>query len=208
MQGSLVLENYMKKRLSFYKWRSQLAFAYKLLFAVSMAGVTGVLAQVKFYLPWTPVPIVAAQIGVILAAVMLGSRWGGISMAIYALGGFAGISWFAGYTGGLAVLFGPTGGYIFGYVLAAFFIGHMVDTNVNNRKFLPFIGLTIFAQLIIVYVPGLIQLGLWLNFVQGDAFNIYNLLWMGCIPFVIGDIFKSIIIAGTVKLLLPMEKYK
>lgn len=207
MQGVNVIDSYLKARLAFFKWRSKLAVAQKLLLACGMACATGLLAQVKFYLPWTPVPVVASQLGVILAAALLGKRWGGISMLIYALGGFAGIPWFAGFKGGTAALFGPTGGYIIGFVLAAFFMGHLIDTHVNSRKLLPLLAMILFAQLVIVYIPGLIQLGLWLAFVQGEAVSLTGLLWMGFTPFIIGDIAKSVIGTLLIKGIIPMEDY-
>jgi len=107
-----ILESYRQKRFSFFQWQRQSSLTAKIVMAFSMAAVTGLLAQVKFYLPFTPVPIVATQLGVILAAVLLGRNWGGLSMIIYALGGFAGIPWFADLNGGLAALTGPTTGYL------------------------------------------------------------------------------------------------
>jgi biotin transport system substrate-specific component len=84
-------------------------------------------------------------------------------MMIYAAGGFAGIPWLAGYNGGLSVLVGPTSGYVFGFILAALFIGHIIDSSPRSRKILPLLGLILFAQLVLVYVPGLIQLAAWLH---------------------------------------------
>ena len=118
-----ILESYRQKRVSFFQWQRQSSLTAKIVMACSMAAVTGLLAQIKFFLPWTPVPMVATQLGVILAAVLLGRNWGGISMAIYALAGFAGIPWFAGMNGGLVALTGPTVGYLIGFILAAFFMG-------------------------------------------------------------------------------------
>lgn len=202
-----LIDVYRKKRFSYYQWRIQSTFAEKLALAGGLACLTGLLAQVKFFLPWTPVPIVASQLGVILAAVLLGKRWGGISMIIYALGGAAGIPWFSGFQGGVTALAGPTGGYILGFILAALFMGNLFDAKVESRRLLPLLGAILFAQLILVYIPGLIHLSLWLKFVNGQETTLVSVLWMGYIPFIIGDIFKSLIAAGLAKAIIPMEKY-
>lgn len=202
-----ILENYRHKRLTFFQWQRQSSLIAKIAMAVSMAAVTGLLAQVKFYLPFTPVPIVATQLGVILAAVLLGRNWGGISMVIYALGGFIGIPWFAGQSGGLVALTGPTAGYIIGFILAAFFMGHLYDNQIEKRRALPLTGIIIFAQLVLVYIPGLIYLAFWLKVVSGQTISLMSVLLMGYIPFIFIDIFKSLIGATVAKALLPMEEY-
>lgn len=208
MQQALgLIDIYRQKRISYYQWRSQSTVMAKIALAVGIACLTGLLAQVKVYLPFTPVPIVASQIGVILAAVLLGKRWGGVSMLIYALGGFAGIPWFAGFNGGVAALAGPTGGYVLGFIIAALFMGGLFDTKVESRKLLPMTSAIIFAQLILVYIPGLIHLYLWLNLFGGQEVSILSVLWMGYIPFIVGDIVKSLIGAGIAKTIIPMEKY-
>jgi len=200
-------DQYNKKKLSYYLWRTQSGVMAKIALACSLACLTGLLAQVKFFLPWTPVPIVASQIGVILAAVLLGKKWGGISMLIYALGGAAGIPWFAGNNGGLAALAGPTGGYILGFILAALFMGSLFDTKVGARKTLPLTAAILFAQLVLVYVPGLIHLYFWTGAVTGQQATVIGILWMGFIPFVAGDIIKSLIGAGIAKAVITKEKF-
>lgn len=207
MQYSGILDTYRQKRFSFFVWRTQSSTAAKLALAVGLACLTGLLAQVKFYLPWTPVPVVASQMGVILAAILLGRRWGAVSMGLYALGGLAGIPWFSGFNGGLAAMTGPTGGYILGFILAALFMGSLLDGKVAARKFLPLTAAILFAQLVLVYIPGLIHLTLWLKFIGGQDVSVLGVLWMGYIPFVIGDIIKSVIGAVAAKMILPMEKY-
>jgi biotin transport system substrate-specific component len=208
MQQSISFrEIYRRKRLTYYQWRSQATLTAKLALAGSLAALTGLLAQVKIFLPWTPVPIVASQLGVILAAVLLGKRWGALSMLMYALGGLAGIPWFAGFKGGLAALAGPTGGYVLGFILAALFLGNLFDTKVESRRLLPLTGAILFAQLILVYIPGIIHLTLWLTLVSGQEVSFSSVLWLGYLPFIIGDILKSLVGAGIAKTIMPMEKY-
>lgn len=206
-QSQGIIDVYRQKRLSYYRWRSQSTLLARLAMAGGIACLTGLLAQVKVYLPWTPVPIVASQLGVILAAVLLGKRWGGISMTFYAMGALAGIPWLAGYKGGVAALAGPTGGYVLGFILAAFFMGNLFDKKVESRRALPLTGIILFAQLVLVYIPGLIHLVLWQN-MMGQPVTINAVLWMGYIPFIAGDIIKSLVGAAIAKTIIPMERYR
>jgi biotin transport system substrate-specific component len=203
MSGTKVLEGFFQKRIALFQWTRQTSLIMKIGMALGMACITGILAQVRFYLPWSPVPVVASQFGVIMSAVFLGRRWGGISMIIYALIGLAGIPWFAGMKGGAAFLLGPTSGYIAGFILASFFIGYFVDRYKETRKTLPLIGIILVSQLVIVYIPGLIQLGIYMRFVKGQAVSLIQLLWMGFIPFIAGDIFKSIACSMVSRVFLP-----
>jgi biotin transport system substrate-specific component len=144
---------------------------------------------------------------VLLAGVALGKWWGGISLAIYAGLGIAGVPWFQGWNGGLAYLAGPTGGYVIGFILAALFLGYFTDRYVRSRRFMSMLGLMLFASLILVYVPGLLQLGLWLNLVKGEPVTLSGLLIMGAVPFVAGDITKAIAAALIARGVTPKSSY-
>ena len=67
-----------------FKWRYELSLPWKLVLALGMAALTGLLAQVRVPLPWSPVPITGQTFAVLLAGVLLGRWWGGISLAFYA----------------------------------------------------------------------------------------------------------------------------
>ena len=190
-----------------FRWRYELSIPKKLALAVGMAAVIGLLAQVRFLLPWSPVPITGQTFAVLLAGVMLGSRWGGISLALYGGLGAAGIPWFTGWSGGVGHLAGPTGGYIIGFILAALFLGHFTDKYVRSRSFLSMLGLMLFANFLLIYVPGLAQLGLWLNLIRGEAVEFSSLLAMGAIPFIAGDITKAVLAAAVARGITPKSAY-
>ena len=78
-------------------------------------------------LGFTPVPINLATLGVFLTGGILGKKYGSISLIVYILLGAVGVPVFAGFKGGLGVLAGPTGGYIIGYLAAAFLTGLLVE---------------------------------------------------------------------------------
>ncbi len=200
-------EEYFKVRFSYFKWQRHSTLLVNVVLAVGMACVTGILAQVKFYLPWTLVPVVATQFGVIMSAILLGRRWGGISIIFYVFLGVAGIPWFTGMKGGITFLSGPTFGYTIGFILASFFIGYFIDRYVKSRKLIALFGLIAFSQLVIVYIPGLIQLWFFLKIINKESVSLIQLLWMGYIPFIIGDLIKSLVCSMIAKAALPMENF-
>ena len=190
-----------------FLWRCELSIPKKLALAAGMAVLIGLLAQVRFPLPWSPVPITGQTFGVLLAGVLMGSVWGGISLALYAGLGVAGVPWFTGWSGGLSHLAGPTGGYIIGFIFAALFLGYFTDKYVRSRSFVSMLGLMLFANFILVYVPGLLQLGLWLNLVGGKAVTLPALLTMGAIPFIAGDVTKAVLAAAIARGVTPKSAY-
>ena len=85
--------------------------------AALMAAVTAVAAQVT--IPLFPVPFTLQVLAVILSGLLLGVRHGALAQAVYVLVGAIGAPVFAGFTGGLGHIFGPTGGYLISYPIAA-----------------------------------------------------------------------------------------
>jgi biotin transport system substrate-specific component len=77
--------------------------------------------------PIGPVPVVLQNMFVFLAGLLLGSRWGLASVAVYLLGGFVGLPVFAGGTGGIGRILGPTGGFLLGYLPVVFLIGRITE---------------------------------------------------------------------------------
>jgi biotin transport system substrate-specific component len=194
-------------RYDVFKWRFELSVPMKLALALGIAVLTGLLAQARFYLPWSPVPLTGQTLAMLLAGVVLGKWWGGISMGLYAGLGMAGIPWFQGMNGGIAYMAGPTGGYIIGFILAALFLGYFTDKYINSRRFMRMLGLMLFASLILVYVPGLLQLGIWLHFVKGEAVSFSGLLTIGALPFIAGDIIKAVASATIARGVTPRTSY-
>ena len=99
----------------------------KMVLAALMAALTA--AGAYMVIPIGPVPIVLQNLFVLLSGLLLGSRWAAASMGIYLLGGALGLPIFAGGSGGLAKLIGPTGGYLVGFPLAAFIIGLVAERS-------------------------------------------------------------------------------
>lgn len=190
-------------KLGVFRWRYELSIPKKLALALGIAVLTGLMAQVRFPLPWSPVPITGQTFAVLLAGVLLGRWWGGASLAIYAGLGIAGVPWFTGWASGL----GATGGYILGFILAALFLGHFTDKYIRSRSFVSMLGLMLFANFVLIYVPGLIWLGLWLKLVAGSQVTVIAVLGMGAIPFIIGDTVKAVAAAVIARGITPKQAY-
>ncbi len=201
------IDNYFKNRYLIFKWRSNTSLANKTVLAFLVACFTGIMAQIIIPIPWTPVPITGQTFAVLMAGIFLGRYWGGISQLLYVVVGLLGIPWFTGMHGGYSALLGSTGGYLIGFILAALFLGFFVDKYIKARKFLPMLGLMLFANFILIYIPGLIGLGIWIQKTTGSTPGIWYLLLLGVVPFIIGDLFKIAGAAALTKGVTPKEAY-
>ena len=87
------------------------------------ALLVAALAQVEIPLPFTPVPITGQTFGVLLVGAALGSKRGALSLVSYLSMGVLGLPFFAGGAHGWDIVIGATGGYLIGFVIAAYVIG-------------------------------------------------------------------------------------
>ena len=141
------------------------------------------LAQVEIPLPFTPVPITGQTFGVLLVGAALGSKRGAAALASYLALGIVGLPFFAGGAHGLGVVVGATGGYLIGFVIAAYLIGVLADRGLERSvrtSLLPFVVGTL-----IIYVCGVA----WLAVMLG---NLSKALAAGLLPFLIGDALKLV----------------
>jgi biotin transport system substrate-specific component len=194
-------------KYSAFRWRYELSVPKKLVLSLVMVGVTTLLAQLKFQLPWSPVPITGQTLGALFSGVLLGTWWGGISMLLYALLGAMGLPLFSGWTHGFSVIAGPTGGYIVGFIFASLLLGFFTDRYVRSRSFFTMLGLMLVANFVLIYIPGLWQLNNWLTAVKGQSVSLAQLLTMGLIPFIPGDITKAVIAAAAARVVTPKKAF-
>ena len=94
------------------------------------ASLTAVCSQIQIPLP--AIPINLALFAVHLCAALLAPRYAALSMAAYILLGAVGVPVFAGFKGGIAVLFDKTGGYIIGYLLSALLTSWLIHRKESN----------------------------------------------------------------------------
>lgn len=94
------------------------------------AAIIGVMAQITIPLPL--VPITGQTLAIGIAATILGSRYGTLSVILYLIIGSAGVPVFAEFSGGVSKLIGPTGGYLVGFLPTAFLIGWFMEKTAFN----------------------------------------------------------------------------
>jgi len=137
-------------------------------------------------IPFTPVPVTGQTLAIFLIASSMGRIRGILSVLFYVMAGIAGLPVFAGGTLGIARIFGPTGGYIIGFLLGVYVIGYLSEKG-WDRQFLKAL-LTFLIGNILIYIPGIIQLSIFTGWNRAFLMGVY--------PFIPGDIVK-IMIAGT-----------
>ena len=199
------IDGYYSTRKNVFERIQDASVATKILMSMMMACLTGIMAQIIIPLPWTPVPITAQTFAVLCSGLFLGKKYGCLSQILYIVLGVAFIPWFGGMTGGLDVLLGSSGGFLIGFVIASYFIGLISERYANARNFTKMaivIGIVNFA---LSYIPGLAGLALWSITTQGTTLGIVDLLMMGLVPFIAGDIVKILGAASVSKAFLPKD---
>jgi len=143
--------------------------------------VIGLSAQVAVLLPFSPVPVTLQTFAVLMIGALLGPRRAGLSVLTYIMEGAVGLPVFALGRGGLAVLAGPTGGYLLGFIAAACITGLLAERGWNRRT-----ATTVLAMVLAnaaIYPFAL----LWLCCLIGINRAV---LTMGLYPFIVGDLLK------------------
>jgi biotin transport system substrate-specific component len=153
-----------------------------LLYIVGVSLLTGLMAQIRVTLPFTPVPFTGQTFAVLLSGAVLGSRRGFLSQALYLAEGAAGLPVFAGGAGSALYLLGPTGGYLWSFPVAAALLGWLVEHGAS-RSSSKLAGALIVSDLLI-----LASGGAWLHIL----FRVPNSQsWvLGSYPFLGADILK------------------
>jgi biotin transport system substrate-specific component len=155
-------------------------------------------------IPVGPVPIVLQNAFAVLAGLLLGPFQGAGAVGLFLLAGALALPVFSGGKGGLAVITGPTGGYLVGYFIAALVAGFAARrASAENRgQALPVIISATIAGFLCIYIPGVLTLKKTLDLTMADA------ILKGFVPFLIGDAIKMIaIVPITVKLRPVIARY-
>lgn len=143
--------------------------------------LTALSGFVRVPLWFTPVPLTLQTYFVLLAGAMLGARRGAVSQAGYLLLGAVGVPVFSAAGSGLAYLAGPTAGYLFGFVGAAWLLGTLLR---RCRSRLACCAAFMCADLFILVCGSL-----WLAAVSGCG--LVRGLFLGAVPFIAGDLLKA-----------------
>ncbi|MDD2717707.1 MAG: biotin transporter BioY [Candidatus Wallbacteria bacterium] len=144
------------------------------------AACISVLSPLSLPVPGSPVPVSLQTLALSGNAILFG-RLAVLPVLIYLLAGLIGLPVFAGFNGGPAALFGPTGGFLLGFIPFNAFLGWRWSNREPSR--LEALLLLLMAHLIL-YLPGLLWLKLYLSV------DIPRVLALGMLPFLPGDFLK------------------
>ena len=168
---------------------------FQIVICALFAAMTAIFSQIA--IPIGPVPLNLATFAVFCAGALLGPKLGALSLGIWALMGAAGVPVFAMFRGGLSVLARPTGGYILGYIPAAFITGLLIEKiNKTNKIFLH--GVAMLAGMFTYFALGTLWFVLSTNTGFAEAMTIC------VIPFLPGDFIKLAVAATLAHRLRPV----
>ena len=148
------------------------------------AAIISVLAQIIIPIPL--IPITGQTLAIGLVVTILGLKHGTYAILLYILLGAIGLPVFQSFTGGLGILFGPTGGYIIGFIPTALIIGFYLEKT----------RLTFTHALVANILGMLVTLAfgaVWLKYVAELSWT--GALLSGVIPFLIVGVIKAIFAA-------------
>jgi len=157
----------------------KLAWAYDAALVIGGSLVVALSAQVAIRLPFSPVPVTGQTLAVLLVGALLGRRRGAMSLLAYLAEGLVGLPVFAGGASGPAYAAGPTGGYLIGFVAAAYVAGWLAERGWDRRAWSAMLAML--AGNAVIYIFGLS----WLAVYVGP-----RALALGMLPYLAGDALK------------------
>lgn len=150
------------------------------------AAITACLAQIIIPLPFTPIFVSMGILAVLLTGAILTPKQAFFAELVYILLGAIGMPVFGGFKGGIGVLFGPTGGYLYTYPIMAWIISYTIEKSAHRspiyQKLAMILGMVI--AMVICYAVGTI----WLAYLNG--ITIYQAFMAAVVPFLLPDCLK------------------
>lgn len=165
---------------------------------ISFAVLTAAAAQIRFNLPFTPVPITGQTFVVLLAGTTLGMKRGALSQFVYwAVGVFMPFAWYANDETGSSIsegwnhAIGTSAGYLFGFVAAAAAVGYLAERGQDRSLATSLPAMLAGSAIIYVFGAWWLSIKLQIPVATGET----NAIGLGVVPFLIGDLLK-VVIAG------------
>ena len=155
-------------------------------------------AYISIPIPISPVPVTLADFFVMVAGLFLGFKYGLLSVGLYLGLGILGFPVFANGTSGLAVLLGPTGGFLLGYLFLVATVGYMSSKIEKSSLIVDLI--VILLGNVLLYILGIT----WLKIVLGTSWTAS--IAIGLTPFIPGTVIKIIVVLALGRMLLPRFK--
>jgi biotin transport system substrate-specific component len=164
-------------------WSNKDSLARQALFI--LFGVLLLTIASQLSIPLLPVPLTFQSTAVVLIGMLYGARRGSLVMMIYLLAGACGLPVFAGLSAGLPEFFGPTAGYLCGFIPAAFLSGYLAQNGWGKNIFLCFIAASLGVG--IIFALGIA----WLSLSVG----LQNAIAFGFLPFLVTEPIKLIVVS-------------
>ena len=158
----------------------------ELTMAALHTAVFCVLAPHTLYLPLSPVGITFGSFLLYLTGLLLGPKLGCVSIGLYLCLGFVGLPVFSGYMAGAGVLFGPTGGFLLGYLPCVAIVGGIMKEAPGGKRGTIRFLLAMLAGTGVLYLFGTVWF-LWV-YTKGSSFG--EALMTCVLPFLPGDVIK------------------
>ena len=152
-------------------------FVYVLLTSIIGSFLLAISSKVQ--IPLTPVPLTLQTLVLLVMSMFLGWRGAAGATCLYLFQGAFGLPVFA-HGGGIIILFGPTGGYLFGFLIASIVVGYLAEKEWDKSVVLTFTSMTIGT--LFIYLFGVI----WLSYLK----DLNTALVFGLLPFITPDILK------------------
>lgn len=158
------------------------------------ALLIGICSNLKFYLPFSPVPVTFQTFGVFMTGLLFSPFRCGLANFFYLFLGGLGLPWFAGLTGGFLTFLGPTGGYLLGFLPAALMVSLIYYRFQWAKSFSGLVLLLTLANFGVIHLLGLVWLG-WVLKIS----DLKVLLSIGSLPFIYGDLLKIFLVVSILK---------
>ncbi len=159
---------------------------------VSAAALTAASAQIALPVPGSPVPVTGQTLAVLLTAAALGPLRGALGQVLYVLAALAGLPVLAQHLGGADAVFGATGGYLLGFIVAGYIVGRLARGGWSRTPVRVLASYAVGS--LVIYALGAAVLARVTGQDVAWAFQ------KGVLPYLIGDALKALLAAG----LLPL----
>jgi biotin transport system substrate-specific component len=164
-------------------WAKDCSWVRQVAAVLGASTIISLCAPISIPLFFTPIPIAIQAHVILLISCLLGSKRAALAVLAFLLQGAMGLPVFAGGRGGIYVLAGPTGGYLLGYLLAAFITGYLMERSIYRTPSKAFAVMGLGN--LVVYLFGISWLSRYLGWESA--------LVLGMAPFLIGDLLKLVV---------------
>jgi len=156
------------------------AIVYDTILVLAGSAILALSAQLSFYFPFSPVPITGQTFAVLFLGAVLGSYRGTLAVLAYLVEAAMGLPVLAGGMAGIAYMVGPTGGYLTGFIAAAFIAGFLAERGWDRN-----VGTALLAMVLgdaALFICGMFWLSVYIGWEKA--------IYAGLLPFIIGECLK------------------